>query len=106
MLGLVIALVAVAVVLLAAGSAFAYVRSTRDRIVKVYLRGRFVVTLKTGEAFEGILLDADNSMFVLGDATAHSVDGPAHVDGKVYLERANVAFMQMVSVSAGPVIAP
>jgi hypothetical protein len=71
----------------------------RDRIIKAHLRTRFLVTLKSGEAFDGLLIDADDRCLVLCDALAHSSEGSARVDGQVYVDRANVSFMQLAVVS-------
>lgn len=67
----------------------------RDRIIKSHLRQRFVVTLKSGDAFEGLVLDADSRMIVLGDAQTFTADGPAGVDGQLFIERADVAYFQL-----------
>lgn len=75
----------------------------RERIVRTHLRQRFVITLKSGEAFEGLVLDADSRVLVLGDARAHTADGPAQIDGQLFVERADVAYMQLPIVSSSVV---
>lgn len=67
----------------------------RDRLLKQALRERFMVTLKSGQAFDGLLDEQDALHLVFVDANAH-VDGnhPASVAGELYLARANVAYMQ------------
>lgn len=73
---------------------------SRDRVIRMHLRQRFVFTLKTGDAFEGLLLDADARVLVVGDAQAHTADGPARVDGQLFLERDDVAYMQLPAPAA------
>lgn len=67
----------------------------RDRLIRQSLRSRFLVTLHSGEAFEGVLLDFDESSFVLADATAVSPTGDrATVDGHLWLPRSGVVYLQ------------
>lgn len=72
----------------------------RDRILKSHLRQRFVITLKSGDAFEGVVLDADSRVMVVADASAHTPDGPAKVDGQLFLQRADVAYLQLPVVAS------
>lgn len=70
-----------------------------DRLVRQHLRDRFLVTLKTAEAFDGVLVDADDGHLVLADAG--QVDGKGQripVDGHLWLQRGNVAYMQATTV--------
>lgn len=66
----------------------------RDRLVQRSLRERFVVTMATGETFDGLLIDADASTVHLVDA--HALDGSSRVavDGALFLPRDRVAYMQ------------
>jgi hypothetical protein len=66
----------------------------RDKLVRQVLRERFVATLKGGEAFEGLLLDADDKTFRFTDA--HKVDGRTSVpvDGELFLPRSDVIYLQ------------
>lgn len=68
--------------------------SRRDRLVRQCLRDRFVVTLRTKETFEGLLIDADDKTVHLSDA--HLIDGSSSlsVDGDLFLPRAEVVYMQ------------
>lgn len=66
----------------------------RDRLLREHLRERFVVTLKTGETFDGLLDDHDESNIALIDPYAITGDGRASVDGSLYLPRAQIAYMQ------------
>ena len=67
---------------------------SRDRLIRKTLRTRFLVTLRSGETFEGLLLEADERTVVLVDA--FGVDGSSRVkvDGSLYLPRGEVAYMQ------------
>jgi small nuclear ribonucleoprotein (snRNP)-like protein len=67
---------------------------SRDRLLKTYLRERFVVTLKTGETFDGLLNEWDPTTVELVDAHAVSEKGRVVVDGRLYLPRAGIAYMQ------------
>lgn len=68
----------------------------RDRLMKRLARCRILVTLKTGEAFDGILWDIDRYTMVLADSKAYPANGgdPIPADGKVYLARSDVAYLQ------------
>lgn len=68
--------------------------SRRDRLVRKCLRSRFVVTLRSGATFEGLLLDADDMTVVLADAFAVDTTTRAKVDGALYLPRSEVDYMQ------------
>lgn len=73
----------------------------RDRLVKSHLRTRFLVTLKTGEAFEGLLYEVDDRTLVLADAYAVDPTARQQVDGHLFIARADVAYMQVPQVVAG-----
>jgi hypothetical protein len=67
----------------------------RDRIVRQVLRERFVATMRSGETFDGLLLDADVKTFRMGNAFA--IDGKgnrASVDGELFLPRTEVLYLQ------------
>lgn len=72
----------------------------RDRVIRSHIRTRFVVTLKSGEAFDGLLLDADATTAVLGDASLLTPTGRTHVDGQLMLARTDIAYMQLPTVTA------
>jgi hypothetical protein len=66
-----------------------------DRIVRKHLRARFIVTMKAGETWSGVLLDTDRLTLCLADVSAISPDGQATpADGQVFLPRVDVAYMQ------------
>lgn len=67
---------------------------SRDRLLKRYLRERFIVTLKTGEAFDGLLDQWDESTIELVAVTAVAETTRVAVDGRVYLPRPQIAYMQ------------
>lgn len=70
-----------------------------DRLLKTLLRERFVVTLTSGEAFDGLLDRFDDRHLELVDAHAHLKDRRVDVDGRLYLPRAQVAYMQRPEAS-------
>ena len=73
--------------------------AARDRLVRRSLRERFVVTMRSGEAFEGLLLEVDDRTLVLADG--HVLTGNARhaADGLLYLPRLEVAYMQKPEAS-------
>lgn len=67
-----------------------------DRIVKQHLRTKFLITLKTGTTWSGLLVDADASTLQLIDAEVFDADGTStKADGRVFLPRADLAYMQL-----------
>lgn len=66
----------------------------RDRLLKQLLRERFVVTLVSGETFDGLLDRWDEATIELLDVAAVSETTRVHVDGRIYLPRINIAYMQ------------
>lgn len=66
-----------------------------DRLIRQHYRDRYLVTLSSGEAFVGVLIDLDGSHIVLADAESVSPDGArVKVDGRLWLPRPNVLYMQ------------
>lgn len=66
-----------------------------DRLIRQHYRDRYLVTLASGEAFEGLLIDLDPSHIVLADAVSVRPDGERiSVDGRLWLPRPNVLYMQ------------
>ena len=65
----------------------------RDRLVRDALRERFVVTMKDGGTFDGLLDDVDDRTICLLEAKVLS-NNRASVDGRLLLNRADVAYMQ------------
>lgn len=66
-----------------------------DRLVSgLYVR-RLVVTTKTGEAFEGLLVGSDDRSVVLRQAVALGDDGARlPVDGELLIPRSELSYMQ------------
>jgi small nuclear ribonucleoprotein (snRNP)-like protein len=65
-----------------------------DRLVKASLRERFVLTLKTGETFEGLLVDADQKTVRLVDAFALEGNNRIGVDGDLFVPRIEISYLQ------------
>jgi small nuclear ribonucleoprotein (snRNP)-like protein len=65
-----------------------------DRILKRLLRERFLVTLKNGEAFDGLLVEADTYTLRLANAFVVQKAGRLEVNGDLYIPRADVAYLQ------------
>ncbi|SDJ07735.1 hypothetical protein SAMN05444157_1615 [Frankineae bacterium MT45] len=71
----------------------------RDRLIRKSLRKRYLVTLTSGEAFDGVLVDADDAHIVLVDAESVSPNNDRlKVDGQLWLPRANVTYLQLPRV--------
>lgn len=67
----------------------------KDRLLRDAERGRFLVTLDTEDAFEGVLVDWDDEHLVLADASSMAVTGDRlRLDGYQWLPRARVKYMQ------------
>lgn len=70
----------------------------RDRLLKSLLRERFVVTLKTGEAFDGLLDQWDDRNLLFVDVYAVAKDSRVQLDGAgLWLPRENVAYLQRLA---------
>jgi small nuclear ribonucleoprotein (snRNP)-like protein len=70
-----------------------------EHIVGNRIRSRVLVSLKTGDAFEGVLWDADRQAFVLRNAAQIGAPGtaPAAVDGELVVLVADVAYVQVLA---------
>lgn len=57
---------------------------------------RVLVNLTTGDAIAGVLIDRRGPLLVLANTALISADGskPAQMDGQIFIERAQVAFIQ------------
>lgn len=68
------------------------------RLLRQRLRRQVIVTLKSGEAFSGVLFEVDAETIVLRNAQAPEA-GPRGttigVDGELLILRPDVAFMQL-----------
>lgn len=86
---------ALATVMVGALSGAAVVWPSRDRLVRSRLRDRVIVTLKSGVAFSGVLVEADAKSFILRDAQALTPhDSPVPVDGELVVARPDVDYLQ------------
>ena len=65
-----------------------------DRLVRGVLRERFVLTLRSGEPFDGLLVDADAKTFRLVNAWAVDGKNRVSVDGELFVPRDQVVYMQ------------
>lgn len=66
-----------------------------DRLIRQHYRTRYLVSLASGEAFEGVLVDLDPSHLILADAEQVRSDGArVPVDGRLWLPRPQVLYMQ------------
>ena len=72
----------------------------RDRLLKQLLRDRFVVTLRGGESFDGLLADADEKTVRLVDAFALDGKNRMSVDGELFIPRGEVVYMQRPGVTS------
>lgn len=70
------------------------------RIIRAHVRRSVLVTLKTGEGFQGVLFDADSEAFVLRNCGLVEAGGsdrvPVPVDGELLIQRRDVAYLQFV----------
>ena len=71
-----------------------------SRVLGNRVRSRVLLTLKSGEAFEGVLWEADSHAFVLRNVTAFaesSTPDPTAtpVDGELVVLAGDVAFIQI-----------
>lgn len=74
---------------------------TRSRLIRRALRERFVVTMASGETFEGILRELDKRHLVLVDAGAIDADaGRRPVDGELWLPADQIRYMQRPQTGA------
>jgi hypothetical protein len=64
-------------------------------LIKRQLRERFFVTPKSGMNFSGVLIDEDRNHYVFAAVKVNPPDDdPQPVEGDVYIERGNVAYLQ------------
>jgi len=55
---------------------------------------RFIVTLTTGETFDGLLADADDNTVKLVGAFAVDEKSRVSVDGDLYIPRSKILYLQ------------
>lgn len=68
----------------------------RDRIIRSLARRRVLVFPRDGGALDGLLLDADHGTLRLGDVHRRTDGVSVTVPGEVYIDRAHVAYLQIV----------
>ena len=66
----------------------------RDKLIRRSLRERFIATLRGGETFDGLLVEADEKTFRMVDVFATDGKQRAKVDGELFLPRADVIYLQ------------
>ena len=66
----------------------------KDRLLKNLLRERFVVTLRGGAAFDGLLVDADEKTVRLVDSFALDGKSRVSVDGELFIPRSEIVYLQ------------
>lgn len=70
-------------------------RQQTDRLIANHIRERYVVTLKSGETFDGTVTEADGRSLVLLRATSVAAGrDPIPVDGVLILARSDVLYLQ------------
>ena len=72
----------------------------KDRLLRQLLRERFVITLRHGESFDGLLADTDDKTVRLVDAFALDGKNRVSVDGELFIPRGEVVYMQRPGVGA------
>lgn len=66
-----------------------------DRLLRREIHHRYLVTTESGETFDGLLIEADDTHIVLADVESVAGTGARlKVDGKLWLPRLNIAYMQ------------
>lgn len=71
----------------------------KDRLLKKMLLERFVVTLRSGESFDGLLADADTKTIRLVSSYALSGKDRVSVDGELFIPRDEVIYLQRPGVA-------
>ena len=68
----------------------------KDRLLLMAERGRFIITLDSEEAWDGILFDWDKEHFILADPVHISAkDGDrVRADGQIWIPRSRIKYMQ------------
>lgn len=72
----------------------------RDKLIRAALRERFIATLRNGETFDGLLLDADEKTYRFANAYAVDAKGRVSVDGELFIPREEVIYIQRPGASA------
>ena len=65
-----------------------------DRLLQHLLKERFVITLRSGESFDGLLADVDVKTVRLVNGWALDGKDRVSVDGDLFIPRAEIIYMQ------------
>lgn len=68
--------------------------SNKDRLLRMALRSRFLVFLRDGGTFSGLLDDVDTRTAVFADVQLIQTSGTVPADGKLYVDRERIAYLQ------------
>lgn len=60
---------------------------------------RFIVTLRSGESFDGLLADADTKTIRLVSSFALSGKDRVSVDGELFIPRSEITYLQRPGVA-------
>lgn len=71
----------------------------KDRLLKKMILERFVVTLRSGESFDGLLADADTKTIRLVSSFALSGKDRVSVDGELFIPRSEITYLQRPGVA-------
>lgn len=71
----------------------------RDRLLRQLLRERFVITLLTGECFDGLLERWDETTVEFVNCFAVTKNARVQVDGRLYFPRKQVSYLQRPEAS-------
>lgn len=68
-------------------------------MARFMLRQRYLVTLKNGEAFSGVIEKMTKEHVVLQQVTSWTRDGQSKVDGQLIIERRETLYYQKATVT-------
>lgn len=70
-----------------------------DRLIRSKLRSRYLVSTADGEAFDGILIDADDKHLILVQVVQVAINGQRlSIDGELWIQRDRVKYMQTITL--------
>lgn len=73
-----------------------------DRLLRKFLRYRYLVTMTGGDSFLGVLTDIDLQHLIIADAAqVDARGGHLRVDGQLWLPRSQVRYMQLLPLTEG-----
>lgn len=71
----------------------------KDRLLRKMILERFIVTLRSGESFDGLLADADTKTIRLVSSFALSGKDRVSVDGELFIPRSEITYLQRPGVA-------